>query len=245
MTFLAVTHAADIEVDEFSGIIGLSPANTQALGHKELDEFIGRMKFVTGKQKIKPIFSFYLTNVDKREGSMQIGGFNLKKYAKPGLTEKDIIWHSLQKNSDYFWTMSLAKVRFSGGRISINKDAKGRSIFKNEIPLAGNSLILDTGMSFGMAPMADLINIVKFLWENYKLKCDSVINGDNVVVSYKCDCKNHTLEDLPTIEVYLLTNLSINAGQFFGIAPEDWISIHENKTCNMLLKPSGLLSSKR
>lgn len=37
MTFLAVEKAKDIEVDEFSGIVGLSPSNTPHLGHQYLD----------------------------------------------------------------------------------------------------------------------------------------------------------------------------------------------------------------
>ena len=63
MTFLAVTSGKDIEVDEFSGIVGLSPSETPLLGHPYLDEFANKLQKIVGK-KVKPIFSFYLSNVD-------------------------------------------------------------------------------------------------------------------------------------------------------------------------------------
>jgi len=43
MSFLAVSSGKDIEVDEFSGIVGLSPGESGMLGHAYLDQFSTRM----------------------------------------------------------------------------------------------------------------------------------------------------------------------------------------------------------
>jgi hypothetical protein len=54
---------------------------------------VNRLAFVSGGKKVAPVFSFFLSNENAKLGSVQIGGWNLDKYAKKGLTEKDIRWH--------------------------------------------------------------------------------------------------------------------------------------------------------
>ena len=93
MTILAGSKARECEPDEFSGIIGLSPVMKDTGEHKNLDQFVNRLAFVSGGKKVAPVFSFFLSNENAKLASVQIGGWNLDKYAKKGLTEKDIRWH--------------------------------------------------------------------------------------------------------------------------------------------------------
>jgi hypothetical protein len=40
-------------------------------------------------------------------GKVIIGGFDIEKYAKEGLTENDIIWNKIEMTPDYFWSVGL------------------------------------------------------------------------------------------------------------------------------------------
>lgn len=66
--------------------------------------------------KLDPIVSFYFSNTNQLYGKIQIGGYDVKKYGKEGLSDKDIIWSYLVQNDDYFWTLSMNKARLYGGK---------------------------------------------------------------------------------------------------------------------------------
>jgi hypothetical protein len=152
---------------------------------------------MTGK-KVKPIFSFYLSNVDGQAASVIIGGYNLTMYAKRGLSEKDILWHKLaeapskEQPNDYFWTLELAKVRLSGGTKVRNTHQQAKTSFKNgskdELPITSSKLVLDTGMSFGTAPEADVKILTEMLTANYGVPCKPESMKDGRVYNYHCDC---------------------------------------------------------
>ena len=57
---------------------------------------------------IEPIFSFFLTSNVEIPGKVILGGYDLVRYAEYGLAEKDIFWCNLAKESDQFWSISLA-----------------------------------------------------------------------------------------------------------------------------------------
>ena len=90
-TFLAVKEATDIEKDKFSGIVGLGPKSDVARMPAFVEQ-LEEMGGVGGQNILSPIFSFYLTNNEDKSGKLTFGGYDLKKYAKPGKTEKDIFW---------------------------------------------------------------------------------------------------------------------------------------------------------
>ena len=99
---------------------------------------------------IQPIFSFFLTMNDNQTGKVILGGYDVSKYGAQGLTEKDIKWCSVVPKTDYFWTLSLNGSRLYGG-----KPIDGNQIFAN-MTLHSSSLIIDTGLSYALAPMADI-----------------------------------------------------------------------------------------
>ena len=105
-----------------------------------------------------PIFSFYLSDDLDIHGKVILGGYDVEKYAKPGLTKDDIIWTELTNKNDYFWTLVLNQLaRFYGGSPS-TKD----SIFSN-LKISSKYIIMDTGLSYALAPMKDIIMIAKAL----------------------------------------------------------------------------------
>jgi len=105
-----------------------------------------------------------------------IGGYDLRKYAKYGLTEKDIMWHKVMDNAgEYFWTLYVAKVRLSGGNKTNHTNTLAKSTFlsgsKDEIKLSTNKLVLDTGMSFGTAPDKDMKELTDMMSRGYNMNC--------------------------------------------------------------------------
>jgi hypothetical protein len=41
---------------------------------------------------LKPLVSFYLSKTPQEDGMVTFGGYDVKKFAKPGLTDKDVFW---------------------------------------------------------------------------------------------------------------------------------------------------------
>ena len=77
-TFLAVKEATDIEKDQFSGIVGLSPQSDVAA----LPAFIQQASGIGNSvNDVSPVFSFYLPNKEDQKGSLSIGGYNTQKFA--------------------------------------------------------------------------------------------------------------------------------------------------------------------
>lgn len=60
-----------------------------------------------GHRRINPIFSFFLTKINNIPGKVIIGGYDIEKYAKEGLTEDKIIWNKIETTPDYFWSVGL------------------------------------------------------------------------------------------------------------------------------------------
>ena len=99
---------------------------------------------------VKPVFSFFLSNNEQLSGKVIIGGYDIAKYATLGLTEADIIWSNLVSHKDYFWTLSMNQARMYGGK------PKDHQQIYATFPLSSNKLIIDTGLSYALAPLRDL-----------------------------------------------------------------------------------------
>lgn len=84
--------------------------------------------------------------------------------------------------------------------------AKFRNNEEDHVPIIANTMILDTGMSFGLLPLGDLLSIVIKLKENYNLTCKPKLDEGRDVNRYECDCKNHKVEDLPSLRIFLLND---------------------------------------
>jgi hypothetical protein len=55
------------------------------------------------------IFSIYLSNKENVKGQMTFGGYDLPKFAKAGLGEKDVKWVEQSRNEEY-WASNLKGV---------------------------------------------------------------------------------------------------------------------------------------
>jgi hypothetical protein len=106
--FLAVDNGDDLDRDKFSGIIGLSP---NKVGAKGLQGFLSQV--VTFKV-VKPVFSFYLTKKGQDGSKITFNGYDVQKFAKNGLTEKDISWISIATENPSYWSIPLSEqsIRF-------------------------------------------------------------------------------------------------------------------------------------
>ena len=66
--------------------------------------------------------------------------------------------------------------------------AKFRNKEEDHVPIIASTMILDTGMSFGLLPLGDLLSIVIKLKENYNLTCKPRLDQGNDVNRYECNC---------------------------------------------------------
>jgi hypothetical protein len=98
LSFLTVVKAKDVSSLQGSGLIGLAPTPPKQDEFKSplqhgVPGFIAQLahdkKF---NQDFDPVFSFYLSNDVNVKGKMIFGGTDYKKFAKAGLTEKDVFW---------------------------------------------------------------------------------------------------------------------------------------------------------
>ena len=104
MAFLSVISSKDVESLQGSGLIGLSPAPTKELDLKEplthgVPAFISQLKESQqfGKE-FERMFSLYLSNQEKVPGKITFGGYDVEKFGKKGLTEKDVFWLDQSRN---------------------------------------------------------------------------------------------------------------------------------------------------
>lgn len=51
------------------------------------------------------MLSVYLSNDPKVKGKISFGGYDLKKYAKKGSTEKDVFWAD-QAPNEHYWAVN-------------------------------------------------------------------------------------------------------------------------------------------
>ena len=84
------------------------------------------------------MFSIYLTTSVNYKGMLTFGNYDVKKFAKSGMTDDDIFWADLATNK-YYWTVHMEKMKLGDSLLGIQT----------------TNLILDSGMSFAIIPMAD------------------------------------------------------------------------------------------
>ena len=136
VNFLAVDEATDIDKDKFSGIVGLGPMSDE----KRMPSFIEQLSGlggVNGKDEVKPIFSFFLSNSEQKNGKLMFGGYNLSKYARPGSTDESIFWANMAHKKQFFWTINMGENQMADGK---------------KLDIASKFLILDSGLSYALIP---------------------------------------------------------------------------------------------
>ena len=114
-------------------------------------EQLASVKDSNGEPYIQPTFSFFLTDEDGLKGKVILGGYDVEVYGQKGTTEDDIIWSNVTQSNDYFWTLSINQARLYGG-----KPLKSDTIY-GEINLHSRYLMIDTGLSYALAPMSDIL----------------------------------------------------------------------------------------
>jgi len=167
-SFIAVDSAKDIGRDRFSGIVGLSPFQGESSG---LPSFISQGE---------DIFSFYLSKDSSKPGKIVLGGYDVDQYGKQGLTENDINWIELADDS---WTVPMSSVSFKGG--------------DEAIPIKSTQMLLDTGLSYSMAPQDD-ITIMETALKAHGIPCTESHNGG--LDLYECECSKEAYAALPSLE---------------------------------------------
>ena len=139
INFLAVDEASDIDKDKFSGIVGLGPMSDE----KRLLSFIQQMSSgsglggVGGKDEIKPMFSFFLSNNEQKNGKLLFGGYNLAKYGAPGASDSSIYWADMAHKKQFFWTINMGETQFADGK---------------KLDVSSKYMILDSGLSYALIP---------------------------------------------------------------------------------------------
>lgn len=138
------------------------------------------------------MFSIYLSNDMKVKGKITFGGYDVAKYGKKGLTEKDVFWADQARNEQY-WAVNNKGVSFGEKTIATNNQFA----------------VMDNGMSFAMAPKASFIQMVKTLAEDYGIVCEKK--------APLWECQGATLEkfmQLPSMKFNFVKNAEGETGVF-------------------------------
>ena len=143
-----------MEVDKFSGLIGLAPDGDNSEMKTFLDQIDNggnpatNSRAVKGTDPIPAIFSIYLQQ--GHAGKVIFGGYDLQKYAKKGSSEQDVFWSSLpNQGKDKYWTIGMKQVDFGKSRIT-PEDSSRR-------------VVLDTGLTYAMMPFKDYDKLIQIL----------------------------------------------------------------------------------
>ena len=120
--FIAVENAKDIDRDQFSGLIGLSPLKLES---SKVPAFITQGENV---------FSFFLSKDTSQPGSIVMGGYDLEQFTN-NASESDIQWIELAEEG---WSVPLEGLKFHDSQ--------------ENIAIKSSLLQLDTGLSYSMVP---------------------------------------------------------------------------------------------
>jgi len=126
---------------------------------------------------LSPQFSFYLSKNPSEDGVLTFGGYDMK-FAKSGLSEKDIFWSNMVKGEKY-WTVGMSDVGFV--------DKKQYSPLTEVKP---KYAIMDTGVSYAIIPSRDFETIKNELSSNYNATFKEPSDSTNVS-TYDCDCLSY------------------------------------------------------
>lgn len=182
-----------MEVDKFSGLIGLAPDGESSDMKTFLDQIDNGGNPATNSLTVKKttpisaIFSIYLSQ--GQAGKVIFGGYDLEKYAKKGSTEQDIFWSSLPNHGkDKYWTVGMKQVDFGKSRIT-PEDSSRR-------------VVLDTGLTYAMMPFKDFNRLIQILKTDHQIDCTG--KKEEKLALTTCTFKDQKkFEDLPKIDLML------------------------------------------
>ena len=149
MSFLTVTMAKDVEALKGSGLVGLSPSPAKAIDLLQpmthgVPGFVAQLKkssvYTNSYDKM---FSLYLSNDDQVPGKITFGGYDVEKFGKKGLKDKDVTWMDQSRNEQYW-----------------GANNRGVKIGDKYITYDNQQVIFDNGMSFAMAPQRGFVKLV-------------------------------------------------------------------------------------
>ena len=187
MSFLTVIGAKDVENIQASGLVGLSPAPSSVGDLKNpmtrgVAGFLAQLKDSKDyNYEFEEMFSIYLTNDQKSPGKITFGGYDTARFAKQGLTDKDVFWTDQSRNEQY-WASNNKKVSIGDGKKEVVLTQRNQQV------------IFDNGMTFGSAPEQTFVKLAETLLRDYGVTCMK----DEPL--YDCRCTPEQMAKLPSIK---------------------------------------------
>jgi hypothetical protein len=179
-------QATGVSNDKFAGIVGLSPRSSET----NLAGFLSQvhdLNVVSTSEQLSPLFSIFLAKNSDEDGMITFGGYDIAKYAKPGLTDKDIFWGKAMYSEKY-WTLQMKDVGQSNSLADGDFSSLGYQI-------KSKFLIVDSGVSYALIPTHDFVAILDNL-SKIGVKCVEPKDA-SLVTTYSCDIQDYNkLPDL-------------------------------------------------
>lgn len=106
--------------------------------------------------------------------------------------------------------------RFYGGKTIISKP---NLIYAN-LTSARRTLVLDTGLSYALAPSKDLASIFLNLDQNYGIQCFADTSKENTLNFHICDLKGKDPSEIPNLQLDIISDRDLNIKNNFDL-PND------------------------
>ena len=108
----------------------------------------------------------------------------------------DIKWNQLAGKSDYFWSLNMRNPRFYGGKSKLQKQDE---IYGN-VTSTSKRLVIDTGLSYALAPSRDIFSLVSVLENQYGIHCAvNLVETENSLNFNICDLTDKDFSDIPNL----------------------------------------------
>lgn len=161
MVFLSVDQGEDLEADRFSGIVGLSPLKS---GGKYLE---GVLSQIANSNVVKPVFSMYFARKGQEGSKITFGGYNVEKYAQPGLKEQDITWIDTDPENKNYWSLPITNPSIRLGQLGSSGDeeaqVKAAPSANSTAQITSTNVIIDSGLSYALVPGRDVQSISQLI----------------------------------------------------------------------------------
>ena len=190
LKFLEINKAKAMENYNINGLIGLSPLSNS----ETVPSFLSQI-MADNNPSLQPVFSFYLAQTPFRYSKLIFGDYDIQNYAKKGLTAEDILWVPLSQENKLNWTIKVRGIKSPTGYITKSKVSD-----QFVLPSLAEErfMITDSGMSFAIIPLRDLIGIASFLNQTGYL-CGSGDSGKFGGGYIRCECVTSTYDQVPDL----------------------------------------------
>lgn len=144
------------------------------------------------------------------------GGYDVEKFSKPGLKEKDVFWASSVNNEKY-WTLNMNSVFLGKNKVN---------------DIISKYVIMDTGVSYSLIPTDDFNALISLLKKNFGVNCTPPPKKEqNLVTTHQCTCKDYS--SLPTLNISIAQDEHQKEPKNFSLPKESYMEKHDG-TCRSL-----------